>query len=141
MLFFASCQVASASFALILFQFAVQVVFTTWLCLFIAWIPSLNGLTEVNFQRTEDGWNLNIMNRPIITIIKFASSVGIVTFTIYSIHHEITNTANLIADVYTEIQQYEQPKVSNFFPPYLPQILLASIGIVVLLRSFRGGDW
>lgn len=139
MLFFASCQVASASLALVLFQFAVQVVFTTWLCLFVAWLPSLNGLTEVNFKKTDDGWNLNIMNKPIVTIIKFVSSIGIVSFTVYSVNSEITRTVNLITEVYTEIQQYEQPKLSNFLPPYLPQVVLASVGIVLLVKFFRGG--
>ena len=137
MLFFASCQVASASLAILLFQFAVQVVFTSWLCLFLAWIPSLSGLTEVNFQKTEQGWNLRIMNRPIITLIKFVSSVGIVTCTIYSISNEITNTANQINAVYTEIQQYEHPRVENFLPPLFPQVVLASIGIVLLFKLVR----
>lgn len=143
MLFFTSCQVASATLAIILFQFAVQVVFTTWLCLFLAWIPTLSGLTEVNFQKTQDGWTLRIMNRPIITLIKFVSSVGIVTFTIYSISNEITKTANQINQVYTEIQQYEHPRVENFLPPYFPQVVFASIGIVLLLglvRSCRDGN-
>ena len=133
MLFFTSCQIASATLAIILFQFAVQVVFTTWLCLFLAWIPSLSGLTEVNFQKTQDGWTLRIMNRPIITLIKFVSSVGIVTFTIYSISNEITKTANQINEVYVEIERYEHPRVENFLPPYFPQVILASIGIVLLL--------
>lgn len=143
MLFFTSCQIASATLAIILFQFAVQVVFTTWLCLFLAWIPTLSGLTEVNFQKTQDGWTLRIMNRPIITLIKFVSSVGIVTFTIYSISNEITQTANQINQVYTEIKQYEHPRVENFLPPYFPQVILASIGIVLLLgfvRSCRDGN-
>lgn len=137
MLFFASCQVASVSLAILLFQFAVQVVFTSWLCLFIAWIPSLSGLTEVNFQKTEQGWNLRIMNRPIITLIKFVSSVGIVTCTIYSISNEITNTANQINAVYSEIQQYEHPRVESFLPPLFPQVVLASIGIVLLFKLVR----
>ena len=80
------------------------------------------------------------MNRPIITLIKFVSSVGIVTFTIYSISNEITKTANQINQVYTEIQQYEHPRVENFLPPYFPQVILASIGIVLLLgfvKSFK----
>ncbi len=140
MLFFASCQVASASLAIVLFQFAVQVVFTTWLCLFLAWIPSLSSLTEVNFQKTQDGWTLRIMNRPLITLIKFVFSVGIVTFTIYSINNEITDTVNHIYKVYAEIEQYEHPRVENFLPPYFPQVVLASIGIVLLfgfVKSFR----
>lgn len=140
MLFFASCQVASASLAIVLFQFAVQVVFTAWLCLFLAWIPSLSSLTEVNFQKTQDGWTLRIMNRPIITLIKFLSSVGIVTFAIYSINNEITDTVNQIYKVYAEIEQYEHPKVENFLPPYFPQVVLASIGIVLLfgfVKNFR----
>jgi hypothetical protein len=138
MLFFTSCQIASATLAIILFQFAVQVLFTTWLCLFLAWIPTLSGLTEVNFQKTQDGWNLRIMNRPIITLIKFVSSVGIVTFTIYSISNEITKTANQINEVYVEIERYEHPGVENFLPPYFPQVILASIGIVLLLGLVRG---
>jgi hypothetical protein len=137
MLFFASCQVASASLAIVLFQFAVQIVFTAWLCLFIAWIPSLNGLCEVNFQKTDEGWSLRIMNRPIITLIKFVSSVAIVSFTIYSISEEITNTANQIKMVYSEIQRYEHPRVESFLPPYLPQVVLASIGIVLLFGFVR----
>ncbi len=137
MLFFASCQVASASLALILFQFAVQVVFTTWLCLFIAWIPSLSGLCEINFQRTDEGWTLKIMNRPIITLIKFCSSVGIVTCTIYQISNQITDTANQINAVYSEIQQYEHPQVEHFLPPYFPQVVLAAIGIVLLFGFAR----
>jgi hypothetical protein len=138
MLFFASCQVASASLAVLLFQFAVQVIFTTWLCLFVAWIPSLSGLCEINFQRSEEGWELRIMNRPIITIIKFTSSVAIVTCTIYSVADEITQTTNQINAIYAEIQQYEQPRLENFLPPFLPQIFLASIGVVLLVNFVRG---
>lgn len=137
MMFFASCQVASATLAIVLFQFAVQVVFTTWLCLFLAWIPTLSSLTEVNFQKHQEGWTLKIMNRPIITIIKFVSSVAVVTCTIYSISNEITRTANQINEVYVEIERYEHPKVENFLPPYFPQIILASIGIVLLLGFIR----
>ena len=77
------------------------------------------------------------MNRPIITLIKFVSSVGIVTSTIYSISNEITNTANQINAVYTEIQQYEHPRVENFLPPLFPQVVLASIGIVLLFGWVR----
>lgn len=140
MLFFASCQVASASLALILFQYAVTVAFTTWLCLFVAWIPSLSSLTEVHFQKLEDGWTLKIMNRPITTLIKFVGSVGIVTFTIYSIAYEINDTVDQINAVYAEIQQYEHPRVEHFLPPYFFPMLLVSVGIVMLfgyVKAFR----
>lgn len=137
-LFFTSCQVASASLALILFQFAVNILFTTWLCLFLAWIPSLSSLSEVHFQKTEDGWTLQIMHRPIITLIKFCSAVGIVTVTIYSISNQITDTVNQIYAVYDEIQRYEQPRIDSFLPPYFPQVVLASIGIVILVGCIRG---
>lgn len=137
MLFFASCQVASASLAIILFQFAVQVIFTTWLCLFIAWIPSLSGLCEVSFQRTEEGWQLKIMNRPLVTVIKFFSGVAITTCTIYSVTNELNHTVEQINQVYSEIQQYETPKVEQFLPPYFVPIVLAAIGIVLITGSIR----
>ena len=137
MLFFASCQVASASLALILFQYAVTIAFTTWLCLFIAWIPSLSNLTEVHFQKLEDGWTLKIMNRPITTLIKFASSVGIVTFTIYSIAFDINQTAEQINAVYSEIDQYEHPRMEQFLPPYFFPVLLMSVGIVLLVGYIK----
>lgn len=133
MLFFAGCQVASASLALVLFQFAVQTVFTTWLCLFVAWIPSLSNLTEVEFQKNEDGWTLKIMNRPLTTLIKFVSSVGIVTFTIYSIAFDINSTIDQINAVYSEIQQYERPQIEDFLPPYFYSVLLMSVGVVLVL--------
>ncbi len=139
-LFFASCQVASASLALVLFQFAVQTVFTVWLCLFVAWIPSLSSLTEINFQKTEDGWTLRIMNRPVTTLIKFLSSVGIVTFSIYSVTNEISATHQAILDVYAEIKAYEHPRVERFLPPYFLQAFLAAIGIVLIvsvIKNFR----
>jgi hypothetical protein len=132
-LFFSACQVASASLALVLFQFAVTQLFTTWLCLFVAWVPSISSLTEVNFNKTEDGWSLRIMNRPIITLIKFVSSVGIVSFTIYSIANDIQQTTEQINAVYAEIQHYEQPRIEHFMPPFFWQVLLASVGIVLLL--------
>jgi flagellar biosynthesis protein FlhB len=131
-LFFTACQVASASLALVLFQFAVTQLFTTWLCLFVAWIPSISSLTEVNFHKTEDGWSLQIMKRPITTLIKFTSSVGIVTFTIYSIANDIQATTQQINAVYAEIQAYEQPKIEQFMPPFFWQVILASVGIVLL---------
>ncbi len=131
-LFFSVCQVASASLALVLFQFAVTQLFTTWLCLFVAWIPSISSLTEINFNKTEDGWSLKIMNRPIITLIKFVSSVGIVSVTIYSIANEIQRTTEQINAVYAEIQAYEQPRIERFMPPFFWQVLLASVGIVLL---------
>lgn len=137
MLFFASCQVASASLAILLFQFAVQVVFTTWLCLFIAWIPSLSGLCEVSFQRTEEGWQLRIMNRPLVTVIKFCSGVAITTCTIYSITNELNHTVEQINQTYAEIQQYETPRIEHFLPPYFAPIVLAAIGIVLIGNSFR----
>ena len=132
MLFFAGCQVASASLALLLFQFAVTQVFTTWLCLFVAWIPSLTGLTEINFQKTEDGWSLKIMNRPVITIIKFASSVAIVTVTIYSIANDLEATIESFNAVYREIHAYERPQIENFLPPLFVPVVLASVGMVLL---------
>lgn len=132
-MFFSACQVASASLALVLFQFAVTQLFTTWLCLFVAWVPSISSLTEVNFNKTEDGWSLRIMNRPIITLIKFVSSVGVVSFTIYSIANDIQRTTEQINAVYAEIQAYEQPKIEHFMPPFFWQVLLASVGIVLLL--------
>lgn len=136
-LFFAACQVASASLAILLFQYAVQVVFTAWLCLFIAWIPSLSNLGEVNLQKTEEGWTLQIMNKPIITLIKFISSVGIVTVTIYSIANELDETAKQITAVYNEIQQYEQPQIDQFLPPYFWQVILAAIAIVLLANCIK----
>lgn len=138
MLFFASCQVASASLALLLFQFAVTQVFTTWLCLFVAWIPSLSGLTEINFQKTEEGWSLKIMNRPIITIIKFASSVAVVTITIYSIANDLEQTIESFNAVYREIQTYERPQVENFLPPLFVPVLLASVGMVLVFGFVKG---
>lgn len=131
MLFFASCQVASASLALLLFQFAVTQLFTTWLCLFVAWIPSLSGLTEINFQKTEEGWSLKIMNRPVITLIKFCSSVGIVTITIYSIANDLEATIEAFHAVYSEIHAYERPQVENFLPPLFVPVVLASAGMVL----------
>jgi hypothetical protein len=140
-LFFATCQVASASLALFLFQFAVTQVFTTWLCLFVAWIPSLSGLTEVNFQKTQDGWELKIMNRPITTIIKFASSVAVVTVTIYSIAGELEQTIQQFNAVYTEIQNYERPQVEHFLPPFFFPVVLASIGMVFLFGFVKRHPW
>lgn len=137
MLFFASCQVASASLALILFQYAVTLVFTTWLCLFVAWIPSLSNLTEVHFQKLEDGWTLKIMNRPLTTLIKFVSSVGIVTSIIYSIATDLNETAEQIAATYAEIDRYEQPRLEQFLPPYFFPVLLMSVGIVLLVGHFK----
>lgn len=137
-LFFASCQVASAALALVLFQFAVQTIFTVWLCLFVAWIPSLSSLTEINFQKTQDGWSLQIMNRPIITVIKFCSSVGIVTFSIYSIANQITATQQAILDTYAEIQAYEHPQIERFIPPFFMQAFLAAIGIVLMVSLLKG---
>lgn len=142
-LFFTACQVASASLALVLFQFAVTQLFTTWLCLFVAWIPSISSLTEVNFNKTESGWSLKIMNRPIITLIKFVSSVGIVSVTIYSIANEIQRTSEQINAVYSEIQAYKQPKIKRFMPPFFWQVLLASVGIVLLfgfVKSMKDRD-
>jgi flagellar biosynthesis protein FlhB len=140
MLFFASCQVASASLAVLLFQFAVEVVFTSWLCLFVAWIPSMSALTEVNFNRTDEGWTLKIMNRPLTAIIKFSMSVGIVTFTILKIQNEITATNEAINAVYAEIERYESPNVSDFLPPFTAQAFFASmaiVGIVAIIRSWK----
>jgi hypothetical protein len=140
MLFFASCQIASASLAVLLFQFAVEVVFTSWLCLFVAWIPSLNSLCEVNFNRTEDGWTLKIMNRPLTAIIKFTMSVGIVSVTIYQVNQEIKATNEAINAVYSEIQRYETPNPGAFIPPSLPQVLFASmaiVAIVAIIKSFK----
>lgn len=137
MLFFASCQVASASLALVFFQFAVTQVFTVWLCLFVAWIPSLSALTEIHFQKSGNGWTLKIMNRPITTLIKFVSSVGVVTFTIYSIANDLQATIEQIDAVYAEIQQYEQPKIEHFLPPYFIPVVLASVGIVLLFGFVR----
>ena len=48
MLFFTSCQVASATLAIVLFQFAVQVVFTTWFMSFL----SLDSFA-LRFDRSE----------------------------------------------------------------------------------------
>jgi hypothetical protein len=143
MIFFVSCQVASASLALLLFQFAVEIVFTSWLCLFIAWIPSLSALTEVNFHKTEEGWTLKIMNRPLTTIIKFVTGVGITTVTILNIQNEIQTTNQFILDVYADIKKYETPKPQDFLPPFALQALLASVVIVCLLaiiKSLKGKD-
>lgn len=137
MLFFICCQVASASLATILFQYAVQVVFTTWLCLFVAWIPSLSSLGEVNFHKTEDGWSLQIMNRPLIAIIKFSTSVGLVTFSIYQTVNEIQETNEVLLDTYATIQRYEHPKPQDFLPPYFTQVVLASIGIVLFISFLK----
>lgn len=137
MLLFISCQVASASLATILFQYAVHVLFTTWLCLFIAWIPSLSSLCEVNFQRTDEGWSLQIMNKPLIAIIKFCSSVAVVTFSIYQTASEIQQTNETILDTYATIQKYEHPKPQDFLPPYFTQVVLASVGIVLFISCIR----
>lgn len=140
-LFFATCQVASASLTLLLFQFAVTQIFTTWLCLFVAWIPSLSGLTEVNFQKTQDGWELKIMNRPITTLIKFCSSVAVVTVTIYSIAGELQNTVDQFNAVYHEIQTYERPQVEHFLPPMFVPVILASVGMVLLFGFVKKHPW
>lgn len=140
-LFFATCQIASASLALLLFQFAVTQVFTTWLCLFVAWIPSLGGLTEVNFQKTSDGWELKIMNRPLTTVIKFVSSVAIVTVTIYTIAGELSETIEAINAVYHEIQTYERPQIEHFLPPLFVPVVLASVGMVLLFGFVKRNPW
>lgn len=141
MLFFSACQVASASLALFLFQFAVAQVFTSWLCLFVAWIPSLNGLTEVSFQKSPDGWELKIMNKPVITLIKFTSSVAIVTVTIYSIAGQINDTVEAINAVYHEIQAYERPQIEHFLPPLFFPVMLSAVGMVLLFGFVKSNPW
>jgi hypothetical protein len=137
MLFFIGCQVASASLATLLFQFAVEVIFTSWLCLFVAWIPSLSALTEVHFQKTEDGWTLKIMNKPLTTVIKFVTGVGITTATILQVQQEITRTNQAIQQVYSEIERYETPTPASFLPPFTAQAFLASIAIVSIVAILR----
>ena len=137
MMFFVSCQVASASLALLLFQFAVEIAFASWLCLFIAWIPSLSALTEVNFHKTEEGWTLQIMNRPLTTIIKFVTGVGITTVTILRLQNEIQTTNQFILDVYADIKRYEAPRPQDFVPPFAAQALLASVAIVCVLGFIK----
>jgi len=77
------------------------------------------------------------MNKPIITLIKFISSVGIVTVTIYSIADELDETAKQITAVYNEIQQYEQPQIDQFLPPYFWQVILAAVAIVLLANCIK----
>lgn len=144
MLFFVGCQVASASLATLLFQFAIEVVFTSWLCLFVAWIPSLSALTEVHFQKTEEGWTLKIMNRPLTTVIKFVSGVAITTVTILQLQQEIVSTTEAIQQVYGEIERYESPSPTSFLPPFTAQAFLAAIAIcsvVAIVRSFKNRNF
>lgn len=137
MLFFVSCEVASASLAIVLFQFAVQVVFTTWLCLFIAWIPSLSSLCEVNFQKTDDGWTLRIMNKPFVAIFKFVTGVGITWFTIHAVHAEIMASQKAIYEVYEAIERYESPDPQNFLPPFALQGLFGAVAIVSVITLLK----
>jgi flagellar biosynthesis protein FlhB len=137
MLFFVSCQVASASLAILLFQFAVEVAFTSWLCLFVAWMPSLNSLSEVHFNKTPEGWSLKIMNRPITAIFKFSASVAVVTFTILRVNNEIQQTEEAISRVYVEIERYESPIPATFLPSFVPQAFLASLAIVSIVAIIK----
>jgi hypothetical protein len=66
--------------------------------------------------------------------------VGIVTFTILKIQNEITATNEAINAVYSEIERYESPDVSNFLPPFTAQAFFASmaiVGIVAIIRSWK----
>jgi hypothetical protein len=78
------------------------------------------------------------MNRPLTAIIKFSMSVGIVTFTILRINHEIRMTNEAINAVYTEIERYETPTVSDFLPPFTAQAFFASMAIVGIVAIIRG---
>jgi hypothetical protein len=67
-------------------------------------------------------------------------SVGIVTFTILKIQHEISLTEQAISTVYAEIEQYESPNPASFLPPLTPQAFLAAIaivGIVAIVKSWK----
>jgi hypothetical protein len=140
MLFFTSCQVASASLAVILFQFAVEVVFTSWLCLFVAIIPSIASLCEVNFQKHPDGWSLTIMNRPFIAVFKFISGVGIAWISIHLIHAHIAQTQQAFNQTYKAIERYESPSPEAFLPPFAVQGFIAAVAIVsvaTLIKTLR----
>jgi len=78
------------------------------------------------------------MNRPVITIIKFASSVAIVTVTIYSIANDLEQTIESFNAVYREIHAYERPQIEDFLPPLFVPVLLASVGMVLLFGFVKG---
>lgn len=139
MLLTVSCQVASASMAIILFQYAVQVYFALFLCLVVSWIPLFISLAEADLEQTKtsEGYSISIMSKGLRIVIKFVTGVGIVSFTIHSIYQDIRQTQQQINDVYAEIQQYEQPKLYDFLPPYTGLIIMASIAIVAVVMLVK----
>ncbi|NEP01240.1 MAG: hypothetical protein F6K58_21795 [Symploca sp. SIO2E9] len=137
-LFFLACQVVSASLALVLFQYALSFWMTVWLCQLIAWLPSLTSLGELSFEKTTDGWQIKIMKRPITTIIKFITSVGLVSVSIWTVHSELEQTDQAIRETYKIIKQYENPNPVDFLPPQAGTYILSSIAIVGTLFLLKG---
>lgn len=137
-LFFLACHVVSASLALVLFQYALSFWMTVWQSQLIAWLPSLTSLGELSFEKTTDGWQIKIMKRPITTIIKFISSVGLVSVSIGTVHSELEQTDLAIRETYKIIREYENPNPVDFLPPQGGVYILSAYAIVGTLFLLKG---
>lgn len=135
-----TCQVTSASLALLLFQFAVDFSFTWGLCSVIASLPVLPDLAQIRIYKSEDSWRIESMGKPVLTLIRFGLGVFVVSSTIYSVADEIKQTEANIQQVYSEIKQYEYAKPKDYIPPYLGYVVLAASAITavcMVVRSFK----
>lgn len=139
-LLFLSCQVFSASLALILFQYALSFWITAWLCQLIAWLPSLTSLGEVSFERSEGGWQIKIMQKPIPTIIKFVGSITLTSISIGTSYSQIRASEKAIEQTYQAIRFYSEPKPLDFIPHQTGFYLLVSLALIGILFIFQKPD-
>lgn len=140
LLLYVSCQVASASLAIILFQYAITLSFISWLCFVVSWIPCFMEVGGFRFKKDSEGVEIEFVRNPIRLLFKFVSGTCIVWFTMNQINDEIKNTVEGINYVQEQIKNYETPNINHFYPNFnLQTILIATAitGVVFLVGSFR----
>lgn len=136
-LFFASCQVASASIAIFMYQYALSVVFTSWLCFTVASLPSLTGFSECRIRKNENGWEFEIMNRPFVILFKFVSGAAMTYLSIIQLADQITKTDQALQEIRIAIQQNERPRIENYMPPFHGQAFIAAIAIMLIFLGLK----
>lgn len=140
LLMYISCQVASASLAIILFQYAVQISFISWLCFVISWIPSMMEVGGFRFKKDSSGVEIEFVRNPIRLLFKFVSGTFIVWITMNEINQQLQQTYDGLSYVQEQIKNYETPKVDHFYPGLNTQTILiaaAITGVVFLVSALK----
>lgn len=115
-------QCSSYFLCWMLFNFGVNILVISLCTLSCSIVASLDDISQFNINKNEEGWSLNIMNNPIVTIIKLGGSFLVTCSTVFYVNGLLKETHQSLAYVYQQSRDFY--KIPDNSMMSLPEIMV-----------------